>query len=65
YRTEYQRPGEGGVLAWDETPLGTFIEIEGAPAWVRRTARALALPIAAAEPRSYPEIYAASSAEGP
>ncbi|HEX3746119.1 MAG TPA: class IV adenylate cyclase [Bryobacteraceae bacterium] len=38
YRTEY-RPARGGGLATvDETPVGTYLELEGSPAWIDRTA---------------------------
>ncbi len=38
YRTEYHRPGEEGVVTIDETPIGNFLEIEGTPEWIDRTA---------------------------
>lgn len=41
YRTEYSRPRERGVVTLDETPIGCFLEIEGAPRWIDRTARRL------------------------
>jgi len=41
YRTEFRRPGEGGLLLLDETPIGNFIEIEGKPSWIDRTATEL------------------------
>jgi adenylate cyclase class 2 len=41
YRTEYRRPGESGIATLDETPIGVFLELEGAPAWIDRTARKL------------------------
>ncbi|HUX68469.1 MAG TPA: class IV adenylate cyclase [Terriglobales bacterium] len=59
WRTLWQRPGEAGEVAWDETRFGVYLEIEGSAAWVRRTARELGLRVEQAEPRSYPEIYAA------
>lgn len=33
YRTEWDAP-EGGHLVLDETPIGTWAELEGAPAWI-------------------------------
>ncbi|HET9785021.1 MAG TPA: CYTH domain-containing protein [Terriglobales bacterium] len=58
HRTVFTRARQPGEIAWDETPFGVYLEIEGAAAWVRRTAAQLGLSVADAEPRSYPEIYA-------
>lgn len=41
YRTEYAKPREHGVVTLDETPIGCFLEIEGSPPWIDRTARHL------------------------
>jgi adenylate cyclase class 2 len=41
YRTEYRKPGSAGLATVDETPVGVFLELEGAPRWIDRTARAL------------------------
>jgi len=41
YRTEYQRVGEAGVAALDETPIGVYLELEGAPDWIDTQARRL------------------------
>lgn len=41
YRTEYRRPAERGIITLDETPIGNFLEIEGRPRWIDRTARQL------------------------
>jgi adenylate cyclase class 2 len=41
YRTEYERPGEQGVVTMDETPIGWFVELEGMPDWIDSTAAAL------------------------
>jgi adenylate cyclase class IV len=62
HRTTFGRPGDAGEVAWDDTPLGTYLEIEGTAAWVRRTAGELGLGVEQAEPRSYPELYAANAA---
>jgi adenylate cyclase, class 2 len=41
YRTEYRRRGSSGVATLDETPIGVYLELEGAPRWIDRTAREL------------------------
>jgi len=41
YRTEFSAPGAKGVITLDETPIGTFLEIEGPPRWIDRTAKQL------------------------
>lgn len=41
YRTEFGRRGSRGVATLDETPIGAYLELEGDPAWIDRTARAL------------------------
>jgi adenylate cyclase, class 2 len=40
YRTEFQR-GRTGIVTLDETPIGTYMELEGPAAWIDRTARLL------------------------
>jgi adenylate cyclase class 2 len=41
YRTEFSREEEPGHVVVDETPIGTFIELEGPPRWIDKTARLL------------------------
>jgi adenylate cyclase class 2 len=41
YRTEYRLPGSSGLATLDETPIGVYLELEGKPAWIDRTARKL------------------------
>lgn len=41
YRTEYHVEGEAGEAMLDETPVGHYLELEGAPRWIDRTARRL------------------------
>lgn len=40
YRTEFRR-GRAGVVTLDETPVGCYLELEGPPEWIDRTARLL------------------------
>jgi adenylate cyclase, class 2 len=39
YRTEFRAPGGAAML--DETPIGVFLELEGPPEWIDRTADAM------------------------
>jgi adenylate cyclase, class 2 len=41
YRTEYRQPARSGTATLDETLIGVFVELEGQPAWIDRTARLL------------------------
>ena len=41
YRTEYVLPTGAGRAMLDETPVGVFLELEGPPGWIDRTARRL------------------------
>lgn len=57
YRTELRLPGSRGLATIDETPIGAYVELEGTPAWIDRTARRLGF----AEPdyinASYARLY--------
>ncbi len=41
HRTEFHRAGNPGIATIDETPVGTFMELEGDAAWIDRTAAEL------------------------
>lgn len=57
YRTEFSKPGEGGVAMIDETPIGCFLELEGAPRWIDRAARALGFRESDYNTKSYGTLY--------
>jgi adenylate cyclase class 2 len=57
YRTEYRQPGRAGVATVDETPVGVFLELEGQPRWIDRTARALGFGEADYITASYGRLY--------
>jgi adenylate cyclase class 2 len=38
FRTEFRRAGEPGKILLDETPVGDYLELEGPPRWIDRTA---------------------------
>ena len=41
FRTEYCQSGARGAVTLDETPIGCYLEVEGSPRWIDRTARRL------------------------
>jgi adenylate cyclase class 2 len=41
YRTLFGRSGDAGHVCLDETPMGVFLELEGAPDWIDATAHLL------------------------
>ena len=57
YRTEYTRPGQAGAVMLDETPIGDYLELEGSPRWIERTARALGRSPAEFITASYGSLY--------
>ena len=59
YRTEYARPRVEGKIMLDETPIGNYLEIEGSPRWIDRTARALGFKPGDYITRSYGYLYLA------
>jgi predicted adenylyl cyclase CyaB len=56
---------EGCVVALDVTPIGSFVEIEGDPAGIRRLVGTLGLDASEAIPYSYPELYFRKRKEDP
>lgn len=57
YRTEYRRGREKGVATLDETPIGVYLELEGAPAWIDRNARRLGFAESDYRTASYYALY--------
>jgi adenylate cyclase class 2 len=57
FRTEYAQPGTRGVATLDETPIGAYIELEGSPRWIDRTARLLGFDAGDYITASYGALY--------
>jgi adenylate cyclase class 2 len=57
FRTEYGKRGERGVITLDETPIGNFLEIEGRPQWIDRTAKKLGFSESDFITKSYGSLY--------
>lgn len=38
YRTEFRQARGAGIAMLDETPVGVYVELEGSPRWIDRTA---------------------------
>lgn len=63
YRTSYRV--DGAVLMLDETPMGSFLEIEAGPERIAELAATLELSMAEAITLSYPRLYERFRAETP
>ena len=57
FRTEYTRPAEAGILTVDETPIGTFLELEGDGAWIDTIAARLGFNTSDYITSSYATLY--------
>jgi adenylate cyclase, class 2 len=57
YRAEFHEPSGGGIVMLDETPVGVFLELEGAPRWIDRTARRLGFQKSDYITDSYGRLY--------
>jgi adenylate cyclase, class 2 len=57
YRTEFHQPRRAGVATLDETPVGVFLELEGTPHWIDRTARRLGFQESDYLTASYARVY--------
>ena len=57
YRTKFSRSADKGIITIDETPMGIFLEIEGAPDWIDQTAAHLGYSPEHYVTRSYASLY--------
>jgi adenylate cyclase class 2 len=57
HRTEFQIPGQKGTATLDETPIGTFLELEGQARWIDRTAKLLGFRTEDYITKSYGTLY--------
>lgn len=58
YRTEYALVEGTGTVMLDVTPIGDFLELEGAPEWIDDTARRLGFAESAYITASYAALHA-------
>jgi adenylate cyclase class 2 len=63
YRTEYRCDGQPGLVTLDETPAGVFLELEGPPGWIDRTAKRLGYSPPDYVTGSYAAVWMAFCAE--
>jgi adenylate cyclase class 2 len=57
YRTKFAMAGEPGIITLDETPIGVFLELEGAKFWIDGTAGRLGFALSAYSTASYAALY--------
>ncbi len=57
YRTKFAATGEPGLITIDETPIGIYLELEGAPDWIDQTAARLDRKQAEYLTCSYASLY--------
>ncbi len=62
YRSEFEQPGGEGRAMLDETPAGVFIELEGPPDWIDRTAHRLGFQETDYLTASYSQLHSRSAA---
>jgi adenylate cyclase class 2 len=58
YRTEYAQGDVDGLVLFDETPIGVFLELEGLAGWIDETARSLGFTESDYITASYARLYA-------
>jgi adenylate cyclase class 2 len=57
YRTEFRMERGPGMAMLDETPIGLYLELEGPPAWIDRTARRMGFSRSDYITASYASLY--------
>jgi len=57
YRTEFVQAKSVGTVMLDETPIGNFLELEGGPRWIDRTAKTLGFEPSKYVTSSYGALY--------
>ena len=57
FRTEFAVPNQPGLATLDETPIGTYFELEGQADWIDRTANALGFDATKYITVSYARLY--------
>lgn len=57
YRTEFEQPGAPGHATLDETPIGSFLELEGPSAWIDASATVLGFRSEDYITKSYGSLY--------
>jgi predicted adenylyl cyclase CyaB len=57
YRTTFAADKESGIITYDETPAGDFLELEGFASWIDSTARNLGYSAADYITESYASIW--------
>jgi adenylate cyclase class 2 len=57
YRTEYRQERGAGMATLDETPVGLYVELEGSPRWIDRTARQMGFGESDYITASYARLY--------
>ncbi|HUP05309.1 MAG TPA: class IV adenylate cyclase [Bryobacteraceae bacterium] len=57
YRTEYRQASGEGIATLDETPIGVYVELEGAPEWIDRAAAVMGFAEADYITMSYAGLY--------
>ncbi len=65
YRALYRPRAGAGEAALDQTPIGWFLELEGPPAWIDRTALALGYRRADYILASYADLFRRRHPRGP